>query len=179
MGNWEIAPIYSYQTGTWYTVQAGTDANLNGDSAGDRAWVNPAGNPNIGSGTTPLKNSAGDTVAFLVNNPAAGYAATPKGALATAGRNTMRNNPIDNIDATIAKSFNVTEKYQLQFAGRFFNILNHPQYVGGYISDVAPIGFTGTAVHNYTIPSTSLFDLPSQVFSSNPRGITISAKFLF
>jgi hypothetical protein len=22
VGNWEVAPIYTYQTGTWYTVQA-------------------------------------------------------------------------------------------------------------------------------------------------------------
>jgi hypothetical protein len=51
--------------------------------------------------------------------------------------------------------------------------------VGGYIDDVAPIGFTGTAQHSFTIPSSSLFNQDSQVFSSNPRGITISAKFMF
>ena len=36
LGNWEIAPIYTYQTGEWVTAQSGVDANLNGDSAGDR-----------------------------------------------------------------------------------------------------------------------------------------------
>jgi hypothetical protein len=44
---------------------------------------------------------------------------------------------------------------------------------------VAPIGFTSTSVHNFTIPSTSVFHQPSQVFSSNPRSITVSAKFIF
>jgi hypothetical protein len=179
VGNWEVAPIYTYQTGNWYTVQSGTDSNLNGDSGGDRAYVNPGGNPNIGSTATPLKNSAGDTVAFLITNPAAGYVATPKGGLGTAGRNTMRMNPTDNIDLTLAKSFAITERYKLQFSGRFFNILNHPQYVGGYLSDVTPIGFTDTATHNFTIPGTSVFNQPSQVFSSNPRNITVSAKFTF
>jgi hypothetical protein len=179
IGNWEIAPIYTYQTGTWYTVQSGVDSNLNGDSAGDRAAVIAGGNPDIGSGTTPLLNSAGATVAYLVNNPNAGYVAVPKGGLSTAGRNTMRMHPIDNIDATMAKNVGIGERYRLQFAGRFYNIFNHPQYVGGNISDVAPIGFTGTAVHNFTIPSTSLYNLDSQVFSSNPRSITISAKFIF
>ena len=53
VGNWEFAPIYTYQTGTLYTVQSGTDSNLNGDSAGDRAIYNPGGNPSIGTGTTP------------------------------------------------------------------------------------------------------------------------------
>ena len=116
---------------------------------------------------------------FLINNPTAGYVTAPKGALSTAGRNTMRMNPIDNFDATIAKNVAIGEKYKLQFAGRFYNFFNHPQYVGGYISDVAPIGFTSTAVHNFTIPSTSLFNQDSQVFSSNPRSITVSAKFIF
>jgi hypothetical protein len=179
VGNWEIAPIYTYQTGNWFTVQSGADSNLNGDSGGDRAYVNAGGNPLIGSGTTPLKNSAGDTVAFLINNPNAGYVTTPKGALGTAGRNTERLNPTNNFDVTLAKSFNFKENYKFQFAGRFYNVINHPQYVGGYLSDVAPIGFTSTAVHNFTIPSTSVFHNPSQVFSSNPRSMTISAKLIF
>jgi hypothetical protein len=179
VGNWEIAPIYTWQTGNWFTVQSGIDSNLNGDSGGDRGYLNPGGNPNIGSGTTALKNSAGDTVAFLINNPAAGYVTTPKGALGTAGRNTERLNPTNNFDATFAKSISFKENAKFQFAARFYNVFNHAQYVGGYLSDVAPIGFTSTAVHNFTIPSTSVFHVPSQVFSSNPRSITLSAKIIF
>ena len=179
VGNWEFAPIYTYQTGNWFTVQSGLDSNLNGDSGGDRAFVNAGGNPLIGSGTTALKNSSGDTVAFLINNPAAGYVTTPKGALSTAGRNTERMNPTNNFDATFAKAVSFKENYKFQFSARFFNLLNHPEYVGGNISDVAPIGFTSTQVHNYTIPSTAVFHQASQVFSSNPRGITLSAKIIF
>ena len=179
VGNWEFAPIYTYQTGNWFTVQSGIDSNLNGDSGGDRAFVNAGGNPNIGSGTTALKNTAGDTVAFLINNPAAGYVTVPKGGLSTAGRNTERLNPTNNFDATFAKSIGIGEKYKFQFSGRFFNLLNHPEYVGGNISDVGPIGFTSTEVHNFTIPSSAVYHQPSQVFSSSPRGVTVAAKFTF
>jgi hypothetical protein len=179
VGNWEIAPVYTYQTGTWFTVQSGIDSNLNGDSGGDRAAVNTGGNPLIGSGTTALKNTAGATVAYLINNPAAGYVTVPKGGLSTAGRNTERLNPTNNFDATLAKSVSIGEKYKVQFGGRFFNLLNHSQYIGGYASDVTPIGFTSTNVHNFTIPNTSVFHQPSQVFSSNPRSVTVSAKFIF
>jgi hypothetical protein len=179
VGNWEIAPIYTYQTGNWFTVQSGVDSNLNGDSGGDRAFVNAGGNPLIGSGTTALKNSAGDTVAFLINNPAAGYVTTPKGGLGTAGRNTERLNPTNNFDVTLAKSVNIKEGLKFQLAGRFLNLINHPQYVGGFLSDVTPIGFTDTATHNFTIPSTSVFHQASQVFSSNPRTISLSAKIIF
>ena len=45
VGNWEVAPIYTYQTGTWFTVQSGIDSNLNGDSGGDRAYLNAGGQP--------------------------------------------------------------------------------------------------------------------------------------
>ena len=179
MGNWEIAPIYTYQTGNWYTVQAGTDANLNGDSGGDRAIVVPGGNPDIGSGTKALKNSTGDTVAFLATTAGAGYITTPKGALATAARNTMRMHPIDNIDATIAKNIAIGERFKLQLAGRFYNIFNHPQYTGGSINDVQPIGATGSAQHSFVLPSSSYYNQDSLVFSSNPRALVVSGKLNF
>ena len=179
VGNWEFAPIYTYQTGTLYDVQSGVDANLNGDSAGDRVFVNKSGEPNVGSGTTALKNSAGQTVAFLVNNPNAGYVAAPKGTLPNGGRNTEHLNPIDDLDMTVAKNIWLTEKYKLQFAAQFFNIFNHPQYIGSNINSVASVGYTSGAVHNFLIPTNSLFADPTQAFSSNPRSIQISAKFTF
>ncbi len=179
VGNWELAPIYTYQSGTVATAESGVDSNLNGDSAGDRAIVNPGGNPNIGSGVTPLLNSAGQTVAYLATNPAAGYIQTPKGALSTAGRNTLQLEPIDDIDLSLFKRFNVTERSQFEFGARFSNLLNHPQYTGGPLNDVAPSGATSADVHNSLVPSSPLFGQWNQVFSSNPRFIQLSAKFIF
>ena len=36
VGNWRFSPIYTYESPEWATVQSAKDANLNGDSAGDR-----------------------------------------------------------------------------------------------------------------------------------------------
>jgi len=58
LGNWEFAPVYTYQSGEWGTVQDGVDANLNGDSAGDRSITNPGGSGATGSGVSPLCTSA-------------------------------------------------------------------------------------------------------------------------
>ena len=58
LGNWEIAPIYTYQSGEWGTVQSNIDANLNGDSASDRAIWNASGVANTGSDVAPLCTSA-------------------------------------------------------------------------------------------------------------------------
>ncbi len=186
VGNWEFAPIYTYQTGTLYTVQSGLDSNLNHDSAPDRAIVNNAGNKNIGTGVTPY-NAAGqavatgspDIVAYVANNPNAGYIATPSGALATAGRNTALLEPIDNIDMFAAKRFTFKERLGIELSARFANILNHPQYTGGYLNDVAPTGATSVSQHNFLIPTSDIFNQPSQAFSSNPRFLTLSAKITF
>jgi len=176
VGNWEVAPIYTYQTGTLFTVQSGVDSNLNGDTAPDRAAVNPKGDPSIGSGATALKNSSGAVVAYLANNPNAGYVTAPKGTISTAGRNTGKFPPIDDIDLFAAKRFSFKEHAGLEFSIRAANIFNHPQYVGGYLNDVAP---NGTLNLNFFEPSSSLFNRPSQSFSSNPRSVTLGAKFTF
>ena len=153
VGNWEFAPIYTYQTGTLVDVQSGVDANLNADSAGDRAFINPSGAANVGSGVTALTNSSGDVVAYLANNPNARYIQAGLGTLPNGGRNTAQLNPIDDVDMTLAKSCSFGEGgKKVQFSARFFNIFNHPQYIGGNVSDVAPIGFTGGAVDQYLRP---------------------------
>jgi hypothetical protein len=189
VGNWQIAPVYTYQTGTLATIQSGVDSNLNGDTAGDRTFVNPAGNANIGSGATALMNSSGQTVAYLATNPNAGYIVAPQGTLPTGGRNTAQLRPTDDLDLSFAKSFSVREGKKLEFSARFVNILNHPQYTGGYLSDVTPAGVSAAGlpatsvtsgnVHNYTVPSSPLFLNPTMVFSSNPRSTVLAAKFIF
>ena len=37
--------MYTYESPQYATVQSGVDSNLNNDSAGDRAIVNPTGDP--------------------------------------------------------------------------------------------------------------------------------------
>jgi Carboxypeptidase regulatory-like domain len=200
LGNWEIAPIYTYQVGQPYTVQAGDDANLNFDSAPDRATVNPSGGtPGVGTGTTALcvgptapvcptpsptgltaQQVANLTVGYVVNNPKAQYAATPTGVIATAGRNTSNFPPINDLDVTAAKRFNFNERASIEFSARFFNILNHPQYVNGLVSDVAPTGTAANAsTHDFYIPTSQYFGDPSEYFSSNPRNIVLALKLIF
>ncbi len=195
VGNWEFAPIYTFQTGTLYTVQSGLDSNLNGDSAPDRAIVNPNGGiSTIGSGTTAVcsgptapacptnltsAQTAALTVGYVVNNPQAKYVATPSGALATAGRNTTMLEPIDNIDITAAKNINITERTIVQFSVRAFNVLNHSQYTGGYLNDIAPNGSTSGTQAVFYRPTSTVFGDPTQAFSSNPRSLVLTLKVIF
>ena len=84
VGNWEVAPVYTYESPEYYTVLSGVDSNLNGDGAYiDRTVFNVHGVKGTGSDVTPLTNTNGDTVAYLATNPTAQYITAGSGAMAT------------------------------------------------------------------------------------------------
>ncbi len=58
LGNWEVTPVYTFQSPQYTTVQSVVDSNLNGDSAGDRVFVNPNGVKGTGSGVVAVVNTA-------------------------------------------------------------------------------------------------------------------------
>jgi len=179
VGNWVLAPVYTYQTGEWATVESNRDVNLNGDAAGDRVIFNPAGIKNTGTDVTALKNTGGATVGYVANDPTAMYIRGGAGALATVGRNTLLTRPINNFDMTAVKRFSLTERYKIEFSANAFNLLNHPQFVPGYINDIASIGYTGSGVSNYLTPGNTNFNKADQTFASNARTLQLGLKFKF
>ena len=144
-GNWEVAPIYTYESGQFVTPQSGIDSNLNGDSAGDRAIVNPGGDKTKGSAVTPFYNPAltatlcpaGSTgctaslVGYQAANPSAYWVATGSGALANAGRNSLPTPAADNFDLSALKRISFHERYSFEFEAIARNALNHPQFIDG------------------------------------------------
>ncbi|HEX3943596.1 MAG TPA: hypothetical protein VHW69_05865, partial [Rhizomicrobium sp.] len=193
LGGWEIAPVYTYQSGQWVTPQSAIDANLNGDNAGDRVIFNPAGTSGVGTGVTPLCNATVVTcptsvadahttpagvVGYLATNPNAQYIQAGYGALANVGRSTLQLDPTNDVDLTALKRFNITERFKIELRGSASNLFNHAQYIGGFLNDVGAIGFTGTE-RNMLLPQNGAFNTPSAVFSSNPRQLTLSLKIFF
>jgi hypothetical protein len=181
VGNWNAAPIYTFESPEYATVQSEVDSNLNGDSASDRAIDNPAGVPGTGSTVSPLKNSAGQTVAYIANNPNAQYIIAGSGAYPNVGRNTLAGRPIENIDLNLLKNFNLTERYRIQFAAQFFNLLNHAQFLPGFPNraDNPVVLDTSATIRSLLVPGNVNFNNPEAVFGSNPRMIQLSLKFLF
>ena len=177
LGNWEIAPVYTYQTGEWMTVQSATDANGNGDSAGDRAIFNPGGVSGTGSGVTALHNSAGDVVAYLANNPNAQYIQLGTYAKANAGRNTLPGRAIDDWDLTLLKRLTFAEHYNFELSLAAFNVFNHPQFVPGYINDIASYSYTTT--RDFLTPKNGNFNNVESYFASNARTLQLGLKFIF
>jgi Carboxypeptidase regulatory-like domain len=179
LGNYEIAPVFTWESGQWGTVQSGTDTNLNTDGAPDRAIFNPAGVPGTGSDVTKLKNAAGDTVAYLAANPTAQYIKGGKGALATSSRNTLQTPPINNWDVTVAKHIAFTERVRFDMSLGALNILNHPQFVTGSVDQALNYSVTGQAQRNYFIPNAANFHNARATFPSNARQLLIGVKLVF
>jgi hypothetical protein len=210
VGNWEIAPIYTYQSGQWVTAQSVLDSNLNGDAAGDRTILNPAGAAGTGTGVVPVCRSVvpgtdcklgnvlctgnaatdasscpgdgvnieGNVVGYAAKNSGAKYVQAGLGAVTNVGRNTLQLAPINDIDITALKRFSITERFRIEFQVQAFNLFNHPQYVGGYINDIAPLGFTGTE-RTMLEPQNANFNHPSHVFASNARTLQLALKIFF
>jgi len=181
IGNWTIAPMYTYESPEYVTVLSQTDSNLNGDPFADRTVVNPAGKDGVGSGVDALTNSRGDVVGYLAQNPNARYIQAGPGAYANGGRNTLAGRPIDNVDLNLLKNFSIRERTKLQLSAQFFNLLNHAQFVPGFINrvDNPSTPNTGGNIFNYQTPGNAIFNNPEAVFTSNPRGIQLALKILF
>jgi Carboxypeptidase regulatory-like domain len=191
LGGVNFAGTYTYESGQPVTIRSGNDANRNGDSAGDRAIFNPAGQEGVGSPVTALlrtctafngdgtcaQSASSRTVGYLVNNPNARYIQTGNGAESTIGRNTFTLPPINNFDFSIFKNFRIGETKFIQLRADFFNAFNHPQYVAGTVNTVDPIATTGQTQFNQITPLTSDFLRADQVFSSNPRVIQFALRF--
>jgi hypothetical protein len=192
IGNWEVAPIYTYESGQFVSAQNGLDTNLNGDSAGDRAIINPNGDKTKGTGVTSIYNPVltttlcpGQTpcsaslVGYVANDPNAYYVLGASGAYSTAGRNTLPTPAINNIDITALKRISFTERYKFEFKAIAFNAVNHPQYTTGSANSAFPVSTVGSAFQAYAIPSKTQFLSPKAVFGSNARTMILVGKLIF
>ncbi len=189
VGNWEVAPIYTYETPEYYTVLSGVDSNLNGDSAPDRTIINPSGAFGTGSGIigytatgatvlpTASASLVNNVVAWVATNPNARYIEAGPGAYANGGRNTQPTRPIDNVDLSIFKHFNITERMRMDLSGQFLNFFNHPQFTPGSLNNTAPVSTFATPVLNYASANNPNFNNPSLAFASNARVIQVVARF--
>jgi hypothetical protein len=200
LGNWTIAPTYTYESPEYFTVLSGINSNLNSDSGNiSRTIFNPNGvkhtgsdvtayaNPNLASkcpaGTTatdPLGTllCSADQVAYVANNSNAEYIIAGSGTLPTSERNTEPLNPINNFDATAIKRFSFGEARSLEFQAQAYNVFNHAQYVPGSINNVSNPGYStlNTALQ---IASNAAFRQAGQFFAANARTMQLTLKLNF
>jgi hypothetical protein len=62
------------------------------------------------------------------NTPGSAWATPRQFTYGNGGRNILRGPGRTNLDFSAFKMIPLTERFQLQFRGEFFNIFNHPQF---------------------------------------------------
>lgn len=194
VGNWTIAPIYTYESPEYATALSNVNSNLNGDSTAiDRPIVNPNGVKGTATAVTAQRatnlNSLCDPgtqtttctaniVGYVANNPNAYYVQAGAGTLPTASRNTLPTRPINNFDLSAYKRLTFREHYSFEFGAQAFNVLNHAQYTPGTVGNINSTSNT-TSVINFQRVDNAFFGQPGRVFQNNARTMQLSGKFFF
>jgi hypothetical protein len=154
LGGWELAPIYTFQSGQWATAQDAVDANLNIDQAGDRTIFNPAGVGNTGTGVNPVCRSVVPTADCTFQN------AFCTGLAMYDGPNSSCPTGVDVVDNVVAYSaVNTKAKYVLAYYGALANVGRNTVELPA-INDIDI-----TALKRFTITERFKVEFAAQVFN--------------
>jgi len=199
-GGWNWSGSYIAETGQPVTALARRDTNGDFDTAGDRAFINPAGVGNTGTDVNTVCFIGGvvsvgacggsaNTVGYVAINPTArfiqpGSGGRAAGSLVLAGRNTLNSPGINVFHFSFVKNTPFWgEGRIIRFQADLVNAFNHPNFGIGsgsvFGSTANATGFPG-----YAAPASSQF-LNETIFSGGQgnapfqRVIQLSLKVLF
>ncbi|HLH09180.1 MAG TPA: Plug domain-containing protein, partial [Terriglobales bacterium] len=175
VGGWQYSGIFTFQTGTPFSVInsifGDTAGVANGIGAG--SYADRVGNPNI----LPVpdyipcaQNPCAPTGNFIYNPNA--YAQPTGLTFGNSGRNSLRNPNYWNADMALYKNFKPTERTNLEFRAEAFNVFNHTAWTG---SSGATGNSGSNGVNNQFGAST--FMLPGG--AHNPRILQLALKLGF
>jgi hypothetical protein len=130
VSGWQVNSIVTLLSGFPFTPQAGSNRSGNGDTRNpDRPSQNPAfSGPIVVSQATQWFNPN----AFVLPTP---------GTWGNLGRGTLEGPGLVDVDFSIFKTTQLSERTGLQFRAEFFNLLNHTN-----LGTPTPIVFTGTNI---------------------------------
>ncbi len=117
LGGWEIAGIWVMNSGSPFSIYAGSGNNNSGSNiGGDRADIVPGAPLNVHQGSlNNWLNQYFNTAAFVSNAP---------GTFGNSARNLLQDPGADNVDLQFSKNFAFRERYRLQFRWEMFNAFN-------------------------------------------------------
>ena len=119
LGGWQFNTLFSFFSGTPFTVLSGNDSSGTGEFA-DRAEV-------IGNPFQDVPASSRATSTYYWFNPAA-FALPAQGTYSNQGRNEFYGPWTRQIDFSVFKNFRPTEHITVQFRAEIYNIFNFVNY---------------------------------------------------
>jgi hypothetical protein len=117
IGNWQVSGIETAQSGLPFTPQLSYNPSNDGDT---RNPVRPSWNLAF----TGVVIDGGPNQYF---NPNA-FVQPLSGTYGNVGRNTLNGPGLVETDLALAKKFQLSERFNLQFRSEFFNVLNHTNF---------------------------------------------------
>ena len=115
LNGWSMNGIASFYSGGPVLVSVNKDNDFDGNSSGDRPDV-------VGDWKLSPNRERGNVVAAWFNTRA--FVENKAGQLGAMGRNVVTGPGFKNVDIGIGRTFNMTERYRLQFKAEGFNLFN-------------------------------------------------------
>src|SRR5580658_3624804 len=163
LGGWQLNTLWSFFTGSPFTVFAGEDTSATGEFE-DRAEV--VGNPFSG---VPASNRATGTYYFF--NPTA-FALPAPGTYGNEKRNEFYGPATKQIDFSVFKNFHFTEHIAAQIRVEIFNVFNFVDY--SCLGTAVTSGALGTAGCTYDVSFGA-----DGIGPGAPRNVQLAAKISF
>ncbi|HET9280521.1 MAG TPA: carboxypeptidase-like regulatory domain-containing protein [Candidatus Angelobacter sp.] len=188
VSGWEIAPIFSWQTGNPFNLVAFNSSSFNG-----------VGNTITLNASSPIQTS-GNPFGQWISNPnvlsvpcTLTTTSTTKAPTCTAGtltfgnvgRNSVYGPGFTNMDLSLVKNTKITERLNLQLRADAFDVLNHPNYgqpgvSGGFLAaslqPVVPVT-SNPATNNPGNQFTSFSTISSTRFPNGDSGSSRQLQF--
>jgi hypothetical protein len=125
LNGWQVNTIASLSTGTPFTVYDSANVSQQGSAPEITGFYSSRpdliSNPNVNQPHTP--NEWISRAPFLQLNPV-----TQAGQFGNEGRNVVRGPGIEDVDFSLFKYFNISERTRVQFRAEWFNLLNHANF---------------------------------------------------
>ena len=133
VGGWDVGGLVIWESGGVMTASSG---RYTANSWGVSSWDNYTGSRNIGS-----VMRRGDGVYFIDPTLISNFAFPAAGDYGNAGRNTFRGPRFFNVDASLVKSFAITEKKRVIFRAEAYNLLNNVDFGNPSLAIATPSTF--------------------------------------
>jgi len=183
-GDWQLAPIFSAHTGSYFTVTLGgvnADDAANG-IAGQRPNLVPGVSPycapkRVSPYFTPAGNCWINPNAFAYPGGGAVYYPAAKaylepGAFGNEGVNNLEGPGFFDVDFALSRKFPITERQSIEIRWETFNVENRVNFVNPGTAGIAAVGTSNTV-----FGSGSTFGMISSDVA--PRIMQFAIKYMF
>ena len=126
LNNWSFAPLFSYRTGSYFTVLTGVDSALTGATTSFKDRPNQLSDPLQGGCTiNGVTVPVGSTQCWF--NTGA-FVSPASGTFGSVGRNSLAGPGAFTFDVAISRRLKVGENKDVQIRMETFNLFNHPVF---------------------------------------------------